>query len=150
MHRDGILRHYTEGSAGFLEVPADELPDPAPVPVEMAAGDVLLMTNLTPHASFTNATEQVRWSIDLRYQGADAPNNVDEDPASYVAEREPVTMACYPPEADFVIRDPQAPEREVTTADAFRHVRARYEQVRPHSPGRGWVPLRQRQPPAAP
>ena len=68
-----------------------------------AAGDVLLLHNLTPHASFTNSSaDTVRWSLDLRYADHAAPNNVGEDPQSYTPERDPVTMACYPPEADFV------------------------------------------------
>lgn len=144
VHRTGILRHYTGGHAGFLEVPHEELPSVEPVPVPMKAGDALLLTNLTPHASFANRTNQVRWSIDLRYQSADVPNNVDEDPASYTPERDPVTMACYPPEADFVIRDQTDPAREIQSADQFRQVRERYETTRPSTPGRGWTPLQER------
>ena len=144
VHRTGILRHYTGGHAGFLEVPDEELPTVEPVPVPMKAGDALLLTNLTPHASFENRTDQVRWSIDLRYQSADVPNNVDEDPASYTPERDPVTMACYPPEADFVIRDRKDPAREIQSADQFRQVRERYETARPNTPGRGWTPLQER------
>ncbi|MEZ4869652.1 MAG: phytanoyl-CoA dioxygenase family protein [Caldilineaceae bacterium] len=143
-HKDGILHHYTGGHANFLEVPQDELPPIEPVAVPMQAGDVLLLTNLTPHASFANTSDEVRWSIDLRYQGKDVPNNVDEDPASYTAERDPVTMACYPPEADFVIRDTQNPTREVRTAAQFRQIRERYDRIRPASPGRGWTPLKER------
>jgi ectoine hydroxylase-related dioxygenase (phytanoyl-CoA dioxygenase family) len=144
VHSSGILKHFTGGHAGFLEVPQDELPQVDPVPVPMKAGDVLLLTNLTPHASFENRTDQVRWSIDLRYQSADVPNNVDEDPASYTPERDPVTMACYPPEADFVIRDRKDPAREIQSADQFRQVRQRYETTRPNTPGRGWTPLQER------
>ena len=143
-HQNGILRHYTGGHANFLEVPQDELPPIEPVPIPMKAGDVLLLTNLTPHASFANTTDSVRWSIDLRYQSADAPNNVDEDPASYTPERDPVTMACYPPEADFVIQDTNDPRREIRTAAQFKQVRGRYEKVRPYFPGRGWTPLKDR------
>lgn len=143
-HKEGILHHYTGGHAGFLEVPQDELPTINPIPLPMKAGDVLLLTNLTPHASFANTTDEVRWSIDLRYQGTEVPNNVDEDPADYTPEREPVTMACYPPEADFVIRDTVEPQREVRTAGEFRRVRERYENARPYSPGRGWTPLNER------
>ena len=123
VHKTGILRHYTEGHAGFLEVADEDLPSVEPVPVPMKAGDVLLLTNLTPHASFENRTNTVRWSIDLRYQSANVPNNVDEDPASYTPERDPVTMACYPPEADFVIRDQTDPAREIHSADQFRQLR---------------------------
>ena len=144
VHSSGILKHFTGGHAGFLEVPDEELPTVEPVPVPMRAGDALLLTNLTPHASFENRTDQVRWSIDLRYQSADVPNNVDEDPASYTPERDPVTMACYPPEADFVIRDPNDPAREIQSADQFRQVRERYETTRPNTPGRGWTPLQER------
>ncbi len=141
VHTDGILRHFTGGHAGFLEVPSDHLPAAKPVPMPMNAGDVLLLTNLTPHASFANTSDEVRWSVDLRYQGADVPNNAAEDPAAYTPERDPVTMACYPPEADFVIRDRQEPAREVRSAEHFKQVRARYEEDRPPMPGRGWTPL---------
>ena len=114
VHRGGILRHYTGGHAGYLEVPDGVLPEVTPVALEMGAGDVLFMTNFTPHASFGNHSGQVRWSLDLRYQGTDAPTNIGEGPEDYTPEREPVTMACYPPEADFVIRDDRHPEREIT------------------------------------
>ena len=144
VHKQGILRHFTGGHAGFLELPPDQLPPVQPRPVPMKAGDALLLTNLTPHASFANRTDEVRWSIDLRYQSADVPNNVDEDPAAYTPERDPVTMACYPPEADFVIRDRRRPAREIRSAAQFRQVRQRYEKSCPASPGRGWTPLRQR------
>ena len=144
VHHAGILRHYTGGHAGFLEVPDEELPPVEPVPVPMKAGDALLLTNLTPHASFANRTNVVRWSIDLRYQSANVPNNVEEEPASYTPERDPVTMACYPPEADFVIRDQSDPSREIHSADQFRQLRERFETTRPSTPGRGWTPLRKR------
>jgi hypothetical protein len=143
-HRSGMLRHYTGGHAGFLEIPEDELPVSDPVPVEMKAGDALFLTNLTPHASFKNRTDMVRWSVDLRYQGVDAPNNVDETPDAITPERETVTMACYPPEADFVIKDTTNPEREVHSPDAFHKLRELYEQARPHGPGRGWTPMVER------
>ena len=72
------------------------------------------MTNLTPHASFANKTNIGRWSVDLRYHSFDVPHNVDEAPESYTPERDPVTMACHPAEADFIIRYPQDTSREVT------------------------------------
>ena len=148
VHRQGIFRHYTEGANDYLEVPGDELPDVEAVPVEMAAGDVLFMTKLTPHASFENSSDVVRWSVDLRFQ-SDAPsNNVLEEPASYVPEREPITMACYPPEADFVISDPSAPERELDSPEKFEQIRAKYLNAEVHSPGRGWVSMTSRRDPA--
>ncbi|MEM7134837.1 MAG: phytanoyl-CoA dioxygenase family protein [Chloroflexota bacterium] len=143
-HRKGIIRHYTGGHGGFLEIAGEDLPSVEPIPIPMKAGGVLFMTNLTPHASFENKTDLVRWSVDLRYQGMLAPNNIDEDPATYVPEREPVTMACHPTEADFVLRDTTDPEREIRTPEQFYILRERYEKVRPYSPGRGWTSLKER------
>ncbi|MXX04099.1 MAG: phytanoyl-CoA dioxygenase family protein [Gemmatimonadetes bacterium] len=144
VHKDGVFRHYTGGHGGYLEIPGDELPQNKPIPLVMKRGDVLFMTNLTPHASFVNHTGIVRWSIDLRYQSMDAPNNSEEDPSTYTPERDPVTMACYPSEADFVIRDSSHPDREVTTPEAFRELRDRYHEAKPYNPGRGWTRLKDR------
>ena len=142
VHREGVYRHYTGGHGGYLEIPKEELPKDEPVPIEMNRGDVLFMTNLTPHASFVNKSNGVRWSVDLRYQSMDAPNNAEEDPDSYTPERDPVTMACYPSEADFVIRDSKHPEREIRTPEAFRWLRDRFRDSKPYNPGRGWNRLK--------
>ena len=144
VHQEGVYQHYTGGHGGFLEIPSDEFPDTGPIPMEMRAGDVLFMTNLTPHASFENRSDQVRWSVDLRYQSADAPNNADEGPESYTPERETVTMACYPPEADFVLRNPDHPEQEVRNPEEFRKIRERYQGAGAFHPGRGWTRLEDR------
>ena len=144
-HRDGIIRHYTGGHGGYLEIADDDLPGAKPVPLPMREGDVLFLTNLTAHASFENRTEDVRWSLDLRYQDDAVPNNIGEDPSDYTPERDPVTMACHPPEADFVIRDPQRPEREVRDASVFHEMRERFFAGRAYHPGRGWTPLHERE-----
>lgn len=143
-HRQGILRHYTGGHGGYLEIAGEELPASSPTPVEMEAGGVLFLTNLTPHASFENRSSVVRWSVDLRYQSSAAPNNVDEAPETYTPEREIITMACYASEADFVIRDSANPDREVRAPEVFKALRERYENARPFNPGRGWTPLSER------
>ncbi|MCZ6675969.1 MAG: phytanoyl-CoA dioxygenase family protein, partial [Candidatus Poribacteria bacterium] len=145
-HKQGVFQHYTGGHGGYLEMPEDEFPYADPIPMEMQAGSVLFMTNLTPHASFENRSDLVRWSVDLRYQNAEAPNNVGESPESYTPEREAVTMACYPPEADFIIRDPDQPEREVRSAEEFHRIRERYQQGAAHHPGRGWTRHSERNP----
>ena len=105
----------------------------------MKAGSVLLFTNLTPHASFVNRSEGVRWGVDLRYQALDVPNNVGESPGDVTPARDPVTMACYPPEADFVVRDTRHPENEVTSPEEFARIRERFWHRRPSDPGRGWM-----------
>ena len=43
-----------------------------PTPLEMAAGDVLFLTNLTFHASKMNHTSDSRWSVDFRYYASPA------------------------------------------------------------------------------
>jgi len=142
----GILKHHTGGVSSYLVIPEEEMPDPKetrPVAVEMKVGDVLFFTNMTPHASFDNKTDQTRWSMDLRYSNPEVPNNIDEAPENYTAERDPVTMACLPTEADFLIRDPQHPEKEVRDGKTFTKIRMRYANQNIH-PGRGWTPLSDR------
>lgn len=142
-HQAGIITHHRGGHGGYLEIIDQDLPPVEPIPVPMTAGSVLFMTNLTPHASFENQTNQVRWSLDLRYQGMSAPNNLDEAPTDVTPERDPVTMACYPPEADFVIRDSQHPEREIRSPEAFNQLRERFNSAKVYSPGRGWQALKE-------
>ena len=79
-HHNGVVRHYTGGQGDYLEIAQEDLPARTPVAVEMGAGSVLFMTNLTPHASFENKTDIVRWSVDLRYQDPEVPHNIDERP----------------------------------------------------------------------
>ena len=133
VHRRGIIKHFKGGNAGFLVIVNDDLPDVEPVTIEMPVGGVLFLTNLTPHQSIPNTTDHVRWSIDLRYQAATLPNNVGIEPeelAAIIAEDPEVEIACYPPEADFVIQSPSHPEREIRTVEAFSNLRKRYEEVR--------------------
>ncbi|MCJ8329685.1 MAG: phytanoyl-CoA dioxygenase family protein [Lentisphaeria bacterium] len=138
-----LLKHYSEGHAGFLEIPKDMLPE-KPIHLDMKAGSVLFMTSMTPHASFENKTDRVRWSLDLRFQNPDVPNNIGESPADYAPGRDPVTMACFPPEADFVIQSPSNPESEVRDAATFAKFRENFENGHVHAPGHGWSKLAER------
>ena len=144
----GIIRHYTGGHAGFLEIAPEEVPEGA-VPVEMEAGSVLFMPAMTPHASFVNKTDVTRWSMDLRYQDPSVPSNIGEVPEDYTPERDPVTMACFPGEAYFVVRDPSHPERELTDPDEFARLRKLWDKATLdyRGPGRGWIPLEERERP---
>jgi phytanoyl-CoA hydroxylase len=138
-HDQGILRHWTNGPNGYLAIADDDLPptgDPVTVPVPM--GGALFLSNRTPHCSTPNTSDIVRWSLDLRYQSAEVPNNVGEMPETFHRERPIHEIACYPPEADFVVQSACAPERVVATPAAFDQIRQRYEDTRPQSPQRGW------------
>ncbi len=86
----------------------------------------------------------MRWSIDLRYQSADAPANVGLWPMEDVLEDDPrlaeYQMACYPPEADFVVQSREHPER-VADFELFLRRRNAFDHARNIAyPRRGWTP----------
>jgi phytanoyl-CoA hydroxylase len=123
-HNLGIFEHRTGGPGNYLIIPEKDLPaghQPRSVPVEK--GDVLFLTNLTPHASFQNRSDQMRWSIDLRYQSQDAPNNVEMHQVETNSDGPEVAIACYPPEADFVLRSPNNPEQEIRNWEKLKRIR---------------------------
>jgi len=129
-----ILRHHTEGPGGYLIIEDEDLPTGKPIPLPMPTGSVLFMTNLTPHCSYLNHSDQVRWSVDLRYQDATVPNNVGGLPSEINWDDPNIQVACYPPEADFVLRSPQHPEREVRTWQQLHAIRQAYfEDRKQHS-----------------
>ena len=111
---EGLLPHYHGG--GFLGIHPSDMPNRAPVPVEAERGDVVLWHNMTPHASFFNRGDIVRWSMDWRFYGAEKPNNVDELPTDHseagLPPSERTALACSFPSADFVLLDRDHPERE--------------------------------------
>ncbi len=144
-HRRGVVRHYANGPHGYLAIDDPDLPPTAaPLAVPVPLGGVLLLTNLTPHCSTPNRSGVVRWSLDLRYQDAAVPNNVGEAPQDFTWDRPEGEIACYPPEADFVVRSARAPDSEVRSAEAFNRLRQSYERRRPPGPQRGWTPYDRR------
>jgi hypothetical protein len=142
-HRRGVYEHHTGGNANFLVIRDEDLPADAPQPIvaECPRGGVVLMTNLTPHCSTPNESDLVRWSIDLRYQSAEAPNNVGLWPNLEAEASEGVLMACYPPEADFLISSQAHPER-VCGYEMFVKRRNHFDAVKQkHYPVRHWKPV---------
>ncbi len=139
-HRRGVACHYTNGPNGYLAIDDPDLPAGGPpVAVPVPLGGVLLLTNLTPHCSTPNRSDVVRWSLDLRYQDAAVPNNVGEAPQDFTWDRPDAQIACYPPEADFVVQSVRDPRSVVRSADDFNRIRRRYERLRPPGPERGWT-----------
>lgn len=141
VHRQGVVRHFTHGPNGYLAIAGQDLPPREPVTVPVPLGGVLFLTNCTPHCSTPNTTDVVRWSIDLRYQDAALPNNVGEGPEEFSLERPQHEIACYPPEADFVVQSRENPDSAVANWEEFHQIRRRYQKVRPPGPDRGWVPM---------
>ena len=94
------------------------------------------MTNRTPHCSTPNYSDHIRWSLDLRYQGIDAPNNIGLMPKTITKRGRPdaefsekVQIACYPPDADFVVRSLEDPST-VTSYEEYVERRQTYERVK--------------------
>jgi len=125
-HRGGVVLHKQAEGKPYIEIPASHLPEGDPVCVPVKKGGALLMTNITPHASFENKTDKVRWSMDLRYQSASLPTNanITRLPGESVPSAEAgVPIACYPPEADFLVRSQARPNEVVTSAKEFHRIR---------------------------
>ena len=142
-HRSGVLTHHTGGNAGFLVIEDSDLPPPPmdAVTVPVPLGGVLFLTNLAPHCSTPNVTDTIRWSVDLRYQSADVPTNALQNPEDFDPDADPITIACYPPEADFVVRSRARPETVLTEWTRFAERRAIYDAAPLPYPQRGWQPI---------
>ena len=117
-HRGNVVRHHAGGSRGFLVIKDDDLPDDPgkAITASCPRGGVVFMTNRTPHCSTPNTSDHIRWSADLRYQSAEVPSNRDAWPTAVdgagkadAAFYEKITVACYPPEADFLVSSEKSP-----------------------------------------
>lgn len=138
-HRGAVAVHHTGGNAGFLVIKDDDLPDDPrkAIAATCPRGGVVFMTNRTPHCSTPNHSDHIRWSMDLRYQSAAAPSNVGLWPETLDAEGnadaafyEKVNVACYPPEADFLVQSRKTPELVSDYADFVRR-RETYDRTKP-------------------
>ena len=135
---EGVVEHHRGGPNGYLAIKDENLPSGNAVTVPVPAGGVLLMTNCTPHMSTAHQVDIVRWAIDVRYQSAQLPNNVNEPPERFDATLPLSEMACYPPEADFVIKSPENPDAEISSWERFHEIRDSYQNHRPTFQLREW------------
>lgn len=161
-HSEGIMRHWLPpAGSGYIQLLPDDLDGStagaAPHPVEMAVGDVLFLTNHTPHASGENLSDVTRWSMDLRYGAFSMPNSAEVLVPSGASEASMVDegsssvahgVACSPPERDFIVRDTQHPEREIVDGQGLMAARSRLnlgrellEISRSSHEQRGWGPV---------
>ena len=130
VHREGrVLEHARRDGKPYLIIPSDTLPDREPVPCPVPKGGVLLLTNRTPHASFANRTDHVRWSFDLRYQSAALPTNapitrLEGEIEGGDGETPP---ACFPPEADFLVRSRARPDEVIDDPETFYRIRKEHK-----------------------
>ena len=136
-HRGNLARHHTGGNVGFLVIKDDDLPDDPrkAITANCPRGGVVFMTNRTPHCSTPNTSDHIRWSADLRYQSAEVPSNRDAWPETIDdagkaddAFYEKITVACYPPEADFLVSSEKSPE-QVMNYKGYVKRRETYDQA---------------------
>jgi ectoine hydroxylase-related dioxygenase (phytanoyl-CoA dioxygenase family) len=122
MHKGGLFFHRPDDMGHYLVIPDEEFGGRQAVPAPVPKGGVLLLTNRTPHASFENKTDIVRWSMDLRYQGATLPTNAQITRLPGEAKSSTsvgVPVACNPPEPDFLVRSQLRPQEVMKTAEEF-------------------------------
>ena len=130
VHTNGVMEHYWHREKrGYLIIEDEDLPGRGQnaMYAQVKAGTVIILTNMTPHCSIPNTTDMVRWSVDLRYQSPEVPNNVGLIPSLNEEDDERnVELACYPPEADFIVQSERYPETVVTDFEQFYTLRKSY------------------------
>ncbi len=128
-HKQGIIEHFwCQEKKGYLVIEEEDLPERGQktMAAQVDAGSVVVLTNMTPHSSASNLTDKVRWSIDVRYQNPKTPNNIGLKPHLNQADHlRNVELACYPPEADFIVQSRENPET-VVNFDQFMNLRETY------------------------
>jgi ectoine hydroxylase-related dioxygenase (phytanoyl-CoA dioxygenase family) len=92
VHQAGLLPHRTKRGTGTA-IHGDLLAHKPIVTLPMRKGSVLLMHKHTPHSSGRNTTDEVRWSIDLRYQAVGTATGRPFHPAFVVrSQRNPESV----------------------------------------------------------
>ncbi len=84
-HRDGLLTHCPRD--GILQIPTTLFDEAAAVPVPMKRGDALFMHNRTCHRSMINRSQNIRWSMDLRFNPIGQPSGRDVFPGFVARSR---------------------------------------------------------------
>jgi len=133
-HQGDVVPHRPAASKAYLEIVEAALPIGEPTCCPVPKGGVLLFHNRTPHGSFENRTNRVRWSMDLRYQSAALPTNAsisrlpgESTPrGKTIDDPDFVPLACHPPEADFLVRSKARPQEVLKTAAQFARLRAHH------------------------
>lgn len=84
--KEGYLPHQAEGGTTIVQ---ERMPAAKPVLAECRKGGVVIMNKYTPHRGTSNRSNNVRWSMDLRYHKTGAPSGRDYQPSFVVRSRNP-------------------------------------------------------------
>ncbi|MCG8306038.1 MAG: phytanoyl-CoA dioxygenase family protein [Cytophagales bacterium] len=128
-HKGDVVEHEMHKTGKYLSVKEGLVPKKEWVPCPVPKGGVLLLSNKVLHASFKNSTEGVRWSMDLRYQNASLPTNANITRLPYESKENKkagVPSACYPPDADFLVRSEKREDEIIKSYEEFKRLRRNF------------------------
>ncbi len=129
-HKGKVVDHEMHETGKYLSVKEELVPKGNWVPCPVPKGGILLLSNKVIHGSFKNTSRGVRWSMDLRYQSAHLPTNANikrfEDDKIENATTG-VPAACYPPDADFLVRSILRKDEIVESYEDFKKLRENFE-----------------------
>ncbi|MBR8535844.1 phytanoyl-CoA dioxygenase family protein [Carboxylicivirga sediminis] len=128
-HKGDVVEHVMHETGKYLAVKDELLPKENWVECPVPKGGVLLLSNKVIHASFKNTTDSVRWSMDLRYQSADLPTNANItrfEGDQKENKKAGVPAACYPPDADFLVRSKKRKNEIIKSYEEFKHLRENF------------------------
>lgn len=123
VHKNEILFHQRHTD---LVIHDEHIPTKERVLITIGPGSVLFLTNKTPHCSWENNTDVVRWSIDVRFQAGTTPNNLGQEPEYYRPDLPPMEISCNPPQADFLVKSKKYPEKVIKSWEELKKIRTNY------------------------
>lgn len=130
-HKGAVMPHHLpEGlHGGLLQMVTPDFSNDDIVDAPVPKGGALLMTNRTPHRSVENSSDVIRWSMDLRYQSTALPSNytLPDSELLFHPDDTEAPVACYPPEADFLVRSRERPDAVVTDWRRFHEIRTNHQ-----------------------
>lgn len=129
-HKGDVIEHEMHKTGNYLAVKEELLPKENWVPCPVPKGGILLLSNKIVHASFKNTTDQVRWSMDLRYQSALLPTNANITRLeNELTENHEIGVpaACYPPDADFLVRSAKRKNEIIRSYEEFKNLRENFQ-----------------------
>ena len=95
-HSQGHVRHISDPTYGTTIDP-ELLPANSDVSGACRLGEVVLMSQFTPHCSTPNYSQVCRWSLDLRYQATGFPSGRSGHPSTIVrSPRDPSAVVSDP------------------------------------------------------
>ena len=109
-HKGGLATHCHDPRASYSRQAIPERLVGDRIPLEMDPGDVLFLTKLTKHASLPNLSQDIRWSVDLRYQPIGEPTGRSWFPG-FVARSRGKPESVLPDAAAWAVLWHQAREK---------------------------------------